>query len=41
MLTGNDIGAYSGPLLLTGTILLLCGAIMNANIIGTIANVFQ
>ena len=41
MLTGNDPGASNTPLLITGTILILGGAIMNANIIGTIANVFQ
>ena len=29
------------PLLVTGIILLILGALMNANIFGTIANVFQ
>ena len=41
MLSGNSPGPTNIPLIITAIILIVCGAIMNANIIGTIANVFQ
>ena len=40
MLTGNDIGPNSWALASTDIFLLLLGALMNANIFGTIASIF-
>ena len=41
VLTGNDIGPQSLSLMLTGIFLFIGGAFMNANIFGTISNVYQ
>ena len=41
VLTGNDIGTNSMELMTVGIMMLLCGAVMNANIFGTIIEVFQ
>ena len=41
VLTGNDISPPTRSLVLLGILLLVCGALMNANIFGTIANIFQ
>ena len=41
VLTGNDIGPLNRKLLYLDMVLLIGGALMNANIFGTIANIFQ
>ena len=41
VLTGNDIGTNSMDLMIVGIMMLLCGCVMNANIFGTIIEVFQ
>lgn len=40
-MTGNDIGPTSRKLFYINVLLLICGALMNANIFGTIANIFS
>ena len=40
MLTGNDPGAQSDDLIWTGTLFIICGALMNANVFGTICSIF-
>ena len=41
VMTGNDIGPTSRILYYINIIFLICGALMNANIFGTIANMFS
>ena len=40
MLVGNEPGAQSWELVVTGIIIITTGALMTANITGAIANVF-
>jgi len=40
MLYGNDPGAQSTDLFMTGNLLLICGALITANVFGTICNIF-
>jgi hypothetical protein len=41
IMTGNDIGPTSRKLFYINVLMLICGALMNANIFGTIANIFS
>jgi len=41
ILMGNDVGAPSVELMLTAIVFLICGALVNANIFGTIVEVHQ
>ena len=40
-LCGNDINPTNDVLIITGILLLIIGALMNANIFGTMASIFQ
>lgn len=40
-MTGNDIGPTSRKLFYINVLMLICGALMSANIFGTIANIFS
>ena len=40
-MTGNDPGAYSKPTAVIGILLTFGGQLMNANIFGTIFDIFQ
>ena len=40
MLTGGGPGPNNNASMITAIVLVVCGAIMNANVIGTIANLF-
>ena len=40
-MTGNDIGPTSRKLFYINVLMLIAGALMNANIFGTIANIFS
>jgi len=40
-MTGNDIGPNNMILFYVGIIQMLAGALMNANIIGTIGDIFK
>ena len=41
VLTGNDIGPNTSLLVKTGILLLTTGALMNANIFGTMVSIFS
>ena len=40
-MTGNDVGPTSRKLFYINVLMLICGALMNANVFGTIANIFS
>lgn len=41
VLTGNDIGPVTINMYIINIVLLICGALMNANIFGTLVSIFQ
>jgi hypothetical protein len=41
VLTGNDIGPKSFSLVIVDIVLLITGALFNANIFGTISSIYQ
>jgi hypothetical protein len=41
ILTGNDVGPNTTSLLLLDLSMLVCGALMNANIFGEMVSIFQ
>lgn len=40
-LTGNDIYPIGNPLFIIASLLIICGALMNANLFGSISVIFQ
>jgi hypothetical protein len=40
-ITGNDPGAMSNPTIAVGIIMTIGGCLLNANVFGTISNIFQ
>ena len=41
ILTGNDVGPNTMSLMILGLVLLVLGALMNANIFGEMVSIFQ